>query len=131
MATPTGTKPAARPRGTRDLQALKAELQQRLAELHAETGQASAVMADLQRGWQDEPTGDLIDTVARAFACDAEHRIAENRRHRIQQIEHALQRLADGTYGRCEQCGTDIPAARLRAFPAATLCVTCKSEQEH
>lgn len=38
----------------------------------------------------------------------------------------ALRRMDEGTYGKCEQCGRDIPFERLEARPAATLCVACK-----
>jgi DnaK suppressor protein len=41
----------------------------------------------------------------------------------LAEIEHAEQKLADGTYGTCDVCGADIPAARLEARPWATRCV--------
>ncbi|MCA9376281.1 MAG: TraR/DksA C4-type zinc finger protein [Candidatus Doudnabacteria bacterium] len=40
-------------------------------------------------------------------------------------VKEALQRMDDGTYGVCEECGSDIPVERLRALPRATTCVTC------
>lgn len=43
----------------------------------------------------------------------------------VERIDRALARLADGTYGTCEVCGRDIPAARLRAAPESTVCVHC------
>jgi RNA polymerase-binding transcription factor DksA len=46
------------------------------------------------------------------------------------QIEHALRRTADGTYGICESCGNAIGKQRLLAFPRATLCMTCKQREE-
>jgi DnaK suppressor protein len=48
----------------------------------------------------------------------------------LDQIESALERIEDGTYGECEECGTRIPKARLGAIPYATLCVKCASQQE-
>lgn len=45
----------------------------------------------------------------------------------IADIDRALESLAEGTYGICESCGDEIPAARLEALPASTLCVTCAS----
>jgi DnaK suppressor protein len=41
----------------------------------------------------------------------------------LEEVEAALQRLADGTYGRCERCGQEINPARLEAMPAARLCI--------
>jgi RNA polymerase-binding transcription factor DksA len=43
----------------------------------------------------------------------------------IDEIDHALRRLADGTFGVCASCGRDIPPARLLVRPTATLCVPC------
>ena len=48
----------------------------------------------------------------------------------LEQIEDALQRIGDGTYGRCVVCDTVIPAARLEAIPYAKCCVQCAAEQE-
>ena len=45
----------------------------------------------------------------------------------VVEIDRALQKIEDGTYGVCEQCGEMIPEPRLQALPYAALCVTCKS----
>jgi len=45
-------------------------------------------------------------------------------------IEAALDRIDEGTFGVCEECGVNIPRARLNAIPFAHLCVKCASEQE-
>jgi DnaK suppressor protein len=46
-------------------------------------------------------------------------------RHQLEQLDGALARVADGTYGRCSSCGADIAPERLDALPAATTCITC------
>jgi DnaK suppressor protein len=46
---------------------------------------------------------------------------------RLAEIDRALGRLADGSYGRCEGCSNSIPPRRLEALPFATLCVQCQS----
>ena len=43
----------------------------------------------------------------------------------IRQIDGALKRIAEGTYGVCSQCGGDIDPKRLRAMPTATRCISC------
>ena len=48
----------------------------------------------------------------------------------IAQIDRALARIDDGTYGVCESCGNAIGKMRLMAFPRATLCLTCKQREE-
>ena len=49
----------------------------------------------------------------------------------LEEVEAALQRLKDGSYGECAHCGKDISAARLEAFPYAELCITCQKLQEN
>ena len=48
----------------------------------------------------------------------------------LDQIEAAIQRIEDGSYGRCEECGEQIPKTRLDAIPYAAECVRCASQQE-
>lgn len=53
--------------------------------------------------------------------------LSSQARATVVEIDRALQKIEDGTYGVCEQCGEMIPEARLQALPYAALCVTCKS----
>jgi len=46
-------------------------------------------------------------------------------------IQEALQRIEDGTFGICEQCGCEISEGRLEARPVTTFCIECKEEQEN
>jgi DnaK suppressor protein len=48
----------------------------------------------------------------------------------LDQIEAAIQRIEDGSYGLCETCGEQIPKTRLDAIPYAALCIHCASQQE-
>ena len=57
-------------------------------------------------------------------------RIRDRERRLIRKIQSALQRIDDGTYGICENCGRPIGKLRLAAFPRATMCVSCKQRQE-
>jgi DnaK suppressor protein len=49
----------------------------------------------------------------------------------LEKIEGALERLEDGTYGNCEECGARIPKQRLLAIPFASMCVKCASRSEN
>ena len=51
--------------------------------------------------------------------------LAARLREQLDDVEFALSRLEDGTYGVCTQCGDEIPETRLEAMPAARLCMTC------
>jgi RNA polymerase-binding transcription factor len=57
-------------------------------------------------------------------------RIRERQTKLTEKIRDALERLEDGTFGICEECGEEIPLKRLRARPVTTLCIQCKKEQE-
>jgi DnaK suppressor protein len=46
------------------------------------------------------------------------------------QIDEAIRRLDDGSFGECERCGEGISEGRIEAFPFTTLCIDCKAELE-
>lgn len=48
----------------------------------------------------------------------------------IYHIDEALQRIADGNYGKCANCGKQINLSRLKAVPHARMCIDCKSSEE-
>jgi RNA polymerase-binding protein DksA len=48
----------------------------------------------------------------------------------LAQVEDALKRIDEGTYGICRRCGQPIDLARLRALPMASLCLSCQEHQE-
>ena len=55
--------------------------------------------------------------------------LLDQAREHLAQIDAAVRKLAEGTYGRCERCGQDIGAARLAARPVATTCMSCASRR--
>lgn len=57
-------------------------------------------------------------------------RLDERMKAEIEAIDRALVKLEAGRYGRCEQCGKDIPQSRLEAFPAAPVCMACAQAGE-
>lgn len=60
-----------------------------------------------------------------SFEYEMARELDEAAADRVRQIDHAVDRIADGTYGTCEECGTDIPLERLKFMPHVTLCVEC------
>lgn len=57
--------------------------------------------------------------------------LMENEGGTLSKIEASLERIEEGSYGNCEECGAKIPKSRLNAIPYATLCVRCAEQQEH
>ena len=56
--------------------------------------------------------------------------LMENEGGTLEKIEGSLERMEDGTYGQCEECGSKIPKKRLDAIPYTTMCVKCASDFE-
>jgi RNA polymerase-binding protein DksA len=56
--------------------------------------------------------------------------LMENEGVALEQIEAAMERIENGTYGECEECGGKIPKKRLDAIPYASMCVRCASQLE-
>jgi DnaK suppressor protein len=61
---------------------------------------------------------------------DVSFSLLQNDNETLDQIEAAIQRIDDGSYGRCKACGEPIPQPRLDAIPYAALCVQCASQGE-
>ena len=58
-------------------------------------------------------------------------RIRDRERKLLSKIDEALERIGDGSYGICEECGEDISVERLVARPVTTMCLECKADQEN
>ncbi|GAA2285024.1 hypothetical protein GCM10009853_044770 [Glycomyces scopariae] len=110
---------------------LRAALKERLDELVAEQQRYRDSIAVAQRERLSDTAGDdQIDSGSKTVEHEHEVAVAGAISERIRQVTHALERIDEGGYGFCEKCGKPIPAARLAAFPSATLCVSCKQLEE-
>jgi DnaK suppressor protein len=67
--------------------------------------------------------GHLADAGSELFERSLDLSIVEDLDGQVGEIDHALERLDAGTYGRCEACGREIDAARLAARPMARFCI--------
>ena len=75
-------------------------------------------------------TGDSADAAFDAGSEEIASQLAELEARELSQIERALARMKQGTYGLCEICHAKIPVARLNALPYSTTCVECQREME-
>lgn len=114
-----------------------AELDEVLTELRAQREHSARIVtaqeAELSGLLRDSGDGagqDQADLGASSFERDHELTVLINERDKLAQIERALARIDDGSYGACESCGNPVGKMRLMAFPRATLCVTCKQREE-
>ena len=72
----------------------------------------------------------LADLGTDNFEQDISLGLMENESEEIKEIDEALERIQDGTYGLCENCQKKIPKDRLKAIAYTRLCVNCKMKEE-
>ena len=72
----------------------------------------------------------LADLGTDSFEQDITLGLMENESDELHEIEEALDRIKEGTFGLCESCKKKIPKERLRAIPYTRLCVNCKKKEE-
>ncbi|HEX9093878.1 MAG TPA: TraR/DksA C4-type zinc finger protein, partial [Coriobacteriia bacterium] len=72
----------------------------------------------------------MADQGTATFGKELDMSVEGNARELHSQVERALKRVDDGTYGKCLRCGKAIPIERLEAMPAAELCIACKEWEE-
>lgn len=102
------------------LQARRAEILKKLQE----------DLASLRNFRGETHTGDSADVAFEAGSDEMASHLAELDSREVSQIERALVRLKQGTYGICEACSEKIPIGRLNALPYSTLCIECQREME-
>lgn len=109
-----------------DLDAFREKLQERreqilaLYESDVRAGQAST----------DEGTEDIVDRANNSYNRELMFSLSDAERTQLLAVEAALERLDDGSYGTCANCGDPIPQPRLEAVPWARYCVSCQEKVE-
>lgn len=103
----------------------KKNLSERLQEL---LGQADATVSDMTDNQPNFP--DPTDRASMESDRNFTLRIRDRERKLIGKIKEALERIEDGTFGLCEECGQEIGLKRLEARPVTTLCIECKTREE-
>ena len=112
-----------------DFNVIRSRLEQERKQLTEELEQRSDSSRLTER--RDGSPFGKIEEEANGVA-GLEKRVAPQSRIRdtLVQLEHALQKLDEGTYGLCDSCEQPINPARLETLPLAALCVSCKALQE-
>ncbi len=82
------------------------------------------------RTTRDRTVGDSADAAIDAEYGEISSQLAEVESNELTQIDVALERIATGDYGVCDDCGRNIPLVRLQAVPYATLCIRCQRGRE-
>jgi DnaK suppressor protein len=114
----------------KELEEVRTQLNDDVSRLTGELHEVEEDLAGMIENSGEGAGNDQADVGSASFERDQEMVIVNNARDMLEQSQHALERIADGTYGQCENCGNAIGKARLMAFPRATLCLTCKQREE-
>ncbi len=96
------------------------------------------ITEDTRKSSQKEASGDLsayslhmADVASDNYDREFSLNVASGERNTLLDIDEALKRMKDKTYGKCSTCGKSISKKRLLAVPHAKLCIPCKRKEEH
>lgn len=110
--------------------------EQRLAQLQEQRQRTLAEIARLQAEARAEiePASagdeDLVDAAADIYERSKALSFIQRLEEKVEQLDRAIQKVEEDSYGVCESCGALIPPERLEIVPETTLCVRCAEEQE-
>jgi DnaK suppressor protein len=115
-----------------------AQYRKALLEKHRDlTGSVDALEQSALKKSRQENSGDLsnmpihmADIGSDNYEQEFNLGLIESEDQVLREIEEALDRIEEGTFGTCEECGKPIKKARLKAVPHAKFCIDCKREEE-
>ncbi|NBO45823.1 MAG: TraR/DksA family transcriptional regulator [Actinobacteria bacterium] len=113
-----------------ELNAVRKQLEVDLARQRTVVAEAEDAVASLIRDGGEGAGDDQADAGTKTFEREHELSLLYNAQMLLEQTERALQRLATGSYGKCEDCGGAIGKHRLQYMPRATLCRVCKERED-
>ena len=74
--------------------------------------------------------GDILDMVSEERTRELEILLTDREKRKLHQIDDALDKIEDNTYGLCEECSAKIQRARLKVLPFAKCCIDCQEKNE-
>src|SRR5713101_4520821 len=114
-----------------DLNVMKKRLEEKQAELQANiAGLTEAHPQPVDPIEANEGAPDLEEVAVDSLELEQEQSIEVNERALLTEVQEALKRIEQGTYGKCVDCGRPIPEKRLEAIPWAARDVECEEKLE-
>jgi DnaK suppressor protein len=108
---------------------LRSRLEGMKKRLSEELEQLKSTVRPADERREGSPFGKREEEATESFELEKRLTLEKRIREQLAEVEHALQKFEDGTYGLCDNCGQPIDPARLEALPQASLCLNCKSLQ--
>lgn len=112
-----------------NFKALRSRLESELKRLTEELEQMKTSVRPSDERREGSPFGKREEEASESFELEKRLALEKRIRDQMAEIEHALQKFEQNTYGRCDSCGQPIDPARLEALPQANLCLNCKAQQ--
>ncbi len=112
------------------LQHLRELLDEQEIEVRKEFAVQRGRAAEAQSAHEFDEDMDRGEESVALAQSDVDSAIEEHLRREIEHLNYARQRIGDGSFGTCVDCGANIGYTRLRAYPTAMRCVSCQSRHE-
>ena len=111
------------------LSLLRSRLEHEQKRLIGELEQLEASTPSVQERREGSPFGKREEEATESLELEKRLTLEKRIRDQLAEVEHALAKFDEGTYGLCDSCGKPIDPARLEALPQANLCMQCKAQQ--
>ena len=106
---------------------LRSRLESERKRLLDELEQLKTAVRPADERREGSPFGKREEEATESFELEKRLSLEKRIREQLAEVEHALKKFEDGTYGLCDNCRQPIDPARLEALPQATLCLRCKT----
>ena len=107
---------------------LRSRLESERKRLVAEMEQLQVEARSGEEGREGSPFGKREEGASEAFELEKRLALERQLKEQLAEVEYALRKFEDGSYGLCDVCGKPINPARLEVLPQASLCVNCKAQ---
>jgi DnaK suppressor protein len=106
---------------------LRAHLEDVQKRLSTELEQLKSTVRPADERREGSPFGKREEEATESFELERRLTLEKRLREQLAEVEHALKKFEEGTYGLCDNCGKPINPERLEALPQASLCLDCKA----
>ncbi len=107
---------------------LRARLESERRRLIEQLEQLEANVRPTDERREGSPFGKREEEATESFELEKRLALEKQIKDHLVDVEHALRKFEEGTYGSCDICGQPIDPARLEALPQASLCMNCKAK---
>jgi RNA polymerase-binding protein DksA len=114
---------------TTNFSLLRSRLESEQKRLTEQLDQLEASIRSTEESREGSPFGKREEEAAETQELEQQLALEKRIKEQLAEVEHALHKFEEGTYGLCEGCGQPIDPARLEALPQARRCISCKTQQ--